>query len=86
MRALLTRLCLVLSLAALASSQTPTARPADLEGDVLVRSKSEAGNWSVAYDDTDETPKSTTFNGIEVPPMKDMIGDTFNEDMKNGYW
>jgi protein disulfide-isomerase len=37
-----------------------------------------------AEDDT--APKSTTFNGIEVPPLKDLSGDKFDEEIKDGYW
>ncbi|KAA6414835.1 MAG: disulfide isomerase [Lasallia pustulata] len=28
----------------------------------------------------------TTFNGIEVPPMKELDGEKFDEDIKDGYW
>ena len=28
----------------------------------------------------------TTFNGIEVPPMKELDGGKFDEDIKDGYW
>lgn len=28
----------------------------------------------------------TTFNGIVVPIMKDLKGDTFGRDTKDGYW
>lgn len=28
----------------------------------------------------------TTFNGIEVPPMKELDGEKFDEDVKDGYW
>ncbi|KIX02447.1 protein disulfide-isomerase domain [Rhinocladiella mackenziei CBS 650.93] len=30
--------------------------------------------------------KYTTFNGIQVPPMKEIQGDEFAETIKNGYW
>jgi hypothetical protein len=40
-----------------------------------------------------ETPASggegaeyTLFNGIKVPPMKDIEGDKFAETIKEGYW
>ena len=29
---------------------------------------------------------STKFNDIEVPPMKELTGEGFDEDTKNGYW
>lgn len=28
----------------------------------------------------------TTFNGIEVPPMKELDWEKFDEDVKDGYW
>jgi protein disulfide-isomerase len=28
----------------------------------------------------------TVFNGIEVPPMKELDGDGFEESIKEGYW
>lgn len=29
---------------------------------------------------------STTFNGINVPPMKELSGQDFDEETKHGYW
>ena len=29
---------------------------------------------------------ATKFNNLEVPPMKELTGDGFDEDTKNGYW
>ena len=31
-------------------------------------------------------PPSTTFNGVEVPPMKDINGEGFDKEIKDGYW
>lgn len=31
-------------------------------------------------------PPPTTFNGIEVPPMKVLTQDNFEETIKDGYW
>ena len=28
----------------------------------------------------------TTFNGVEVPPMKELTGEGMADDIKNGYW
>lgn len=28
----------------------------------------------------------TIFNGIKVPPMKDIQGDEFQKTIKDGYW
>lgn len=33
-----------------------------------------------------EEAKVTTFNGIEVPQMKELAPDTFKETIKDGYW
>ncbi|TAQ91075.1 hypothetical protein B7494_g634 [Chlorociboria aeruginascens] len=52
--------------------QSPEA--ANLPGDNLVD-----GSGS-------EDPESTLFNGIRVPPILDIAGETFNETVKDGYW
>jgi hypothetical protein len=31
-------------------------------------------------------PGYTTFDGIKVPPMKDIDGEKFSETVQNGYW
>ncbi|KAL4927603.1 putative disulfide isomerase [Aspergillus undulatus] len=31
-------------------------------------------------------PTSTIFNGVEVPPMKELTPDNFEETVKDGYW
>ncbi|KAL4950538.1 thioredoxin-domain-containing protein [Aspergillus filifer] len=31
-------------------------------------------------------PASTLFNGVEVPPMKELTPDNFEESVKDGYW
>lgn len=28
----------------------------------------------------------TTFNGVKVPPMKELNGNDFDTDTKDGYW
>lgn len=33
-----------------------------------------------------EGPTSTTFNGVEVPPMKELTPENFEETVKDGYW
>ena len=30
--------------------------------------------------------ESTKFNGMKVPPMKELNGDDFDKDTKDGYW
>ncbi|KAH8804742.1 thioredoxin-like protein [Xylogone sp. PMI_703] len=38
----------------------------------------------VAAEDFDD--ESTIFNGVKVPPIPDIFGDSFNETIKDGYW
>lgn len=35
---------------------------------------------------TDVEDTSTTFNGVQVPPMLDIEGASFKEQIKDGYW
>lgn len=37
-------------------------------------------------DEDDGGPKYTRFNGIEVPPMKELSGENFDKEIKDGYW
>ncbi|KAB8068627.1 thioredoxin-like protein, partial [Aspergillus leporis] len=37
-------------------------------------------------DKVDSATLSTTFNGIEVPPMKELTPENFEETVKDGYW
>ncbi|KAL4880834.1 thioredoxin-like protein [Aspergillus karnatakaensis] len=34
----------------------------------------------------DSGPGPTLFNGVEVPPLKELTPDNFEETIKNGYW
>lgn len=34
----------------------------------------------------DAEPQYTTFNGIKVPPQKQLSPDNFKETIKDGYW
>lgn len=40
----------------------------------------------IAVTDDDSGPKSTTYNGVEVPSMPMLQGETFNDEIKSGYW
>lgn len=33
-----------------------------------------------------EGSTSTIFNGVEVPPMKELTPENFDETIKDGYW
>ncbi len=39
-----------------------------------------------ATNSEDVAVKNTVFNGVEVPPMKELNGTTYDEDIKDGYW
>ena len=34
----------------------------------------------------DSSPKSTIFNGLEVPPLKQLTEDDFGKETSKGYW
>jgi hypothetical protein len=36
--------------------------------------------------DAEAPPKPIIFNGEEVPPLRELSGQTINEDIKQGYW
>ncbi|RAH86365.1 thioredoxin-like protein [Aspergillus japonicus CBS 114.51] len=40
----------------------------------------------LAKRDGSTEPKSTLFNGIEVPPVRSLTPDDFDETVKDGYW
>jgi hypothetical protein len=53
----------------------------------LIPGDGDHGNSPVAAEAKEgQATGYTIFNGIEVPPMKDIEGDTFNETIKDGYW
>lgn len=37
-------------------------------------------------DDTADGPPPTIFNGVEVPPIPILDGETFNATVKDGLW
>ena len=39
-----------------------------------------------AADNIENEQASTTYNGIEVPVMTMLNGETLNDDIKGGYW
>lgn len=43
-----------------------------------------AGSGSTSGEAQPGSP--TVFNGIEVPPMQDLGGETFDAETKDGYW
>lgn len=81
MRSIIHRLILLLGVCTVLVVADPAreAQLASVEEDVL-NQKSGAATEQPAADG------STTFNGMAVPPMKDMNGDKFEEEAKEGYW
>ncbi|KAE8151272.1 thioredoxin-like protein [Aspergillus avenaceus] len=39
-----------------------------------------------ATEEVDPATLPTTFNGVEVPPLKELTPDNFDETVKDGYW
>ena len=44
------------------------------------------GGDAGATNGEDESNQPTTFNGVKVPPMKDLNGEQFDQEIKDGYW
>lgn len=45
-----------------------------------------AGGRRGKKDEDEGEPQPTVFNGVEVPPLPDINGETFNKTIKEGYW
>lgn len=92
MRALITRLLIALTIPTHAfASPAETARQANVEEDVLGIKKQTpvpvgADAAGGATNSEDVSQKPSVFNGISVPPMKELRGETFEKDVKDGYW
>lgn len=91
MRPFIPQLVLALSLIpAVFSAPPPNVAPATLEDDVLSKKSVETDGSKLETRDGDEKavdgPATTKFNGIEVPPMKEITARSFKEDTKDGYW
>lgn len=48
--------------------------------------KREGNQDDQAAEVADDSPKSTVFNGIEVPPQTELTPDNFKETIADGYW
>ena len=88
MRSLLSRAIavLVLQLSVLAQDSQHQLSTVD---DVLSEKKANPKAAGVAAGATNSEAVSdgtTTFNGMEVPAMKELTGDDFDKDIKDGYW
>ena len=80
MRSLITSLLPLLFTVASAIAAPPPreAELANVEDDVL-------GHRSATTEEV-APDEYTTFNDIKVPPLKEMNGDNFQEEAKEGYW
>ncbi|KAL9117554.1 MAG: hypothetical protein Q9187_005906 [Circinaria calcarea] len=92
MRTLLPRLLIALTISTHAfASPAETARQANVEEDVLgiqeqtsVPVGVDAAAGATNSENVSENP--SVFNGISVPPMKELRGETFDKEVKDGYW
>lgn len=46
----------------------------------------DSGTATGATNSDAPSPSSTVFNGLEVPPMKELDGKDFDTETKDGYW
>ena len=90
MRLNISRIVLALSLAtsSFAAIAPEGARPANVEEDVLGNKPviANAAAPTLIHDEDPTLDASTTFNGIAVPPLKELDGIKFNDQTKEGYW
>lgn len=87
MRSLLSRVLLFLAL--LSPSLAQEDQHKLTVEDVLAETKGgpkDAGAAAGATNSEAISDESTTFNGIKVPPMKELNGEDFDKDIKDGYW
>ena len=88
MRSLISRALLLLALFSPAYSQDSQHKLNTVE-DVLSETKGGPKDAGAAAGSTNSeavSDESTTFNGVKVPPMKELNGDDFDQDVKDGYW
>ena len=91
MRALLSSvlLSLVFASQSLTTPSPEAPQLAKLEDEVLaIQNKApvDAGAAAGATNSEAVSQLPTVFNGIEVPPMKELTGEGFVEEVKDGYW
>jgi len=87
MRSLISRTLLVLALLSPVYAEE-TQRKLTVE-DVLSETKGgpkDAGAAAGATNSEAVSNEATTFNGVKIPPMKELNGNNFDKDTKDGYW
>ena len=88
MRSVISRALLVLALITSTYTQDTQHKLNTVE-DVLSETKGGPKDAGAAAGSTNSealSDESTTFNGLKVPPMKELNGDDFDRDVKDGYW
>ncbi|KAI9889877.1 MAG: hypothetical protein M1814_004712 [Vezdaea aestivalis] len=68
----------------------PAARAVETETPLSIQTAAaEPEKAAAPVENAEEPPEEvgpTTFNGIEVPPLTDLSGETFETETKDGYW
>ncbi|KAI9821307.1 MAG: hypothetical protein M1827_004043 [Pycnora praestabilis] len=78
-------LSLLLLSSAIAAPPPEAADTVSPTADTLTIQTSAPIDPPIASLDVDSTP-GTVFNGVQVPPFKELSGDNFDDDIKDGYW
>ncbi|KAI9784066.1 MAG: hypothetical protein M1835_003657 [Candelina submexicana] len=81
----LARLSTLLSLLLFSTVYARNSEAAAPAADTLTIQTASPEQPASASNSEDVAVKSTVFNGVEVPPMKELNGTTFDEDIKDGY-
>ena len=79
----------LLSFSLLSSSLSETQHKLNTVEDALAEGADGSGNAGAAAGATNSEAISDTptiFNGAKVPPMKELTGRTFDDEVKHGYW
>lgn len=90
MRSFIPRSCAYLFLLSCVVGASAAVRhePNRVEDVLAGSSRGTVDDGAVSGSTSDEAqPGSpTVFNGIEVPPMKELAGEGFDTEIKDGYW
>ena len=79
----------LLAVPALAAPQVEQAGSAISVEEALGKAEPEPAGTKVTTtnENTEDAEDDyTTFNGMKVPPLKEIEGDQFDETVKEGYW
>ena len=88
MRSLIGKFLVSLALLSPVSAQDSQHKLSTVD-DVLSETRGDPKNAGAAAGATNGeaiSDESTKFNGMKVPPMKELNGDDFDKDTKDGYW